>query len=47
MVCEEVGGKWGMMMSNVGVGLMEGLDISWKGKLTGGGYNIMKEQASQ
>ncbi len=34
-------------MSNVKVRLMEGLDISWGGKLIGGGYNIMKEQAYQ
>jgi hypothetical protein len=35
------------MMSNVRVGLMEGLDISQGGKFIGGGYNIMKEQTSQ
>jgi hypothetical protein len=40
-------GVWGVMMSNVRVGLMKGLDISRGGKFIGGGYNIMKEQASQ
>ncbi len=37
----------GKEVRNVRVGLMEGLDISWRGKLIGGGYNIMKEQAFQ
>ncbi len=34
-------------MNNVKARLMEGLDISWGGKFTKGGYKIMKEQAYQ
>jgi hypothetical protein len=36
-----------VMMNNVKARLMEGLDISWGGKFTRGGYKIMKEQAYQ
>ncbi len=41
----ESGKEWGVMMNSVKVGLMGGLDISWKGNIIGGGHCIMRKWA--